>query len=267
MYSFLNFFFDTKLYDKLPKFFSRKLFKIFKVFFVPTGLTKLPINNHPSELKYDNEINKIEDVKNKDYRPFISYPYILDLLKIYNNSKKDINFYDFGANNLDLYFFLNKNIKNFTYYYYDQPNYNQVIKKIKNEKKIENLLVDENFELSFQNLDFLYFGSVIQYISDYEKVINSFNKIKPKYVIVSQTPFFDNNNNDNNIIVKQINLHPVINFLYIINLNLFVNFMKNNNYTLISKNISRVIKFINFKNFKNFKKIDMYDLVFKYNEK
>ena len=128
-------------------------------------------------------------------------------------------------------------------------------------------LIDENFELSFQNLDFLYFGSVIQYISDYEKVINSFNKIKPKYVIVSQTPFFDNNNNDNNIIVKQINLHPVINFLYIINLNLFVNFMKNNNYTLISKNISRVIKFINFKNFKNFKKIDMYDLVFKYNEK
>ena len=68
--------------------------------------------------------------------------------------------------------------------------------------------------------------------------------------------------------MKQLNLFPIINYLYGINYIDFISFMKKNNYSLLEKNINRVSKNVNFKNFKNkFKKIDMLDLIFVYNKK
>ena len=60
MYKFLNFFFKSKFYDRLPKFFSKKLFKLFKIFFVETPLKKLPDNNHPSEIYYGEQLEIID---------------------------------------------------------------------------------------------------------------------------------------------------------------------------------------------------------------
>ena len=65
--------------------------------------------------------------------------------------------------------------------------------------------------------------------------------------------------------MKQINMHPNINYLYLFNFDYFVEFMNKNNYQLVEKNTNRVTKFLNFKNFnkKKYKNIDMYDLLFK----
>ena len=267
MYKFLNIFYRSFFFNKLNKFFRRKLFKIFKIFFVETYLDTLPIDNHPSKITRDEILNTFNLAAKNNFRPFISYPYILDILKIYSNFKKNISFYDFGANNLDLYLFLNNNLKNFTYYYYDQPQYNSVIEEIKNIKKIDNLIIDNKFEIDDTNLDFAYFGSAIQYLDKYEKVMESFSLKKVKYLIIAQTPFFISNNIEKNIIVKQTNLYSQINYLYIINYNSFLKFMNEKKFKLVSVNINRVIKFINFKNFsKKFNNIDMFDLVFKYDE-
>ena len=153
MYKFLNFLFKSKFYDRLPKFFSKKLFKLFKIFFVETSLKKLPDNNHPSEIYYGEQLEIIERAKSNNFKPFISFPKILDKLKNYSEQKNNINFYDFGANKLDLYLFLNKNLKNLNYFYYDQPHYNQAIELIKNDSKFTNLVVDKDFRINCDDLD------------------------------------------------------------------------------------------------------------------
>ena len=52
--------------------------------------------------------------------------------------------------------------------------------------------------------------------------------------------------------MKQVNIHPTINYAYLIEYNNFLNLMKKNNYKLLSQNKNNFIKFLNFKNFKNY---------------
>jgi len=86
---------------------------------------------------------------------------------------------------------------------------------------------------------------------------------KSKFIIISQTPFYFNEKKQSDIVLKQLNLADNINYLYLINYNSFLKFMKKNKFNLVSKNYNRVIKFLNFKNLKNkYHKIDMYDLLF-----
>ena len=171
------------------------------------------------------------------------------------------NFFDYGAGNLNLYHYLNKKIKNLNYFFYDQE---KIIKILKNDKKIislNNLKI--NFDINDNKYDLVYFGSSLQYLQNYEREIFKFKK-KTRYLLISQTPFFKNKNFDKKVIIlKQINMHPNINYLYAFNYDYFINYMKNNNFKLVEKNFNRVTKFLNFKNFKDgFQNIDMYDLLF-----
>ena len=50
MYSLLNLFLNSNIYNKSPKFIARKIFKLFKIFFVETNLQYLPNNNHPTNI-------------------------------------------------------------------------------------------------------------------------------------------------------------------------------------------------------------------------
>ena len=63
MYFILNKFLNSKYFDKLPKLLARKLFKIFKIFFVETNLERLPVNNHPTKIDENQYeiINNISD--------------------------------------------------------------------------------------------------------------------------------------------------------------------------------------------------------------
>ena len=108
----------------------------------------------------------------------------------------------------------------------------------------------------------------MQYLNNYKDEISRF-KNSTEYLLISQTPFFKNDNLENeHIVLKQVNMHPNINFLYSFNYNHFIRFMEHNNFKLINKSHNRVTKFLNFKNFKNeYKELDMYDLFFKKYEK
>ena len=63
--------------------------------------------------------------------------------------------------------------------------------------------------------------------------------------------------------MKQVNIHPIINFAYLIEYNNFIKFMSENGYEIISQNKNNFIKHLNFKNFENFKFINFLDLFFK----
>ena len=263
MYKYLNALLRSNFFDSLPNFFSRKIFKIFKIFFVETKLNSLPVNNHPGNINYELQKKIIEDSSKKFYKPFNTCSYLLEFLTASFKSQKEIKFYDFGANNIDNYMYLNKNLKNLHYFYYDKPNFNKLIKKIIKENNLQNIFVDENFILDMPYLDFVFFGSSIQYISDYKEVLNKMFKKNPKFFIFSLTPFFDSDSSVKDKIVKQINMHPIINYAYLLNYKNFIDFMNLNNYKLISKNKNNLIKFLNFKNFdRSYKFIDVLDLIF-----
>ena len=265
MYKYLNRLLNSKTYNNLNKFFSRKIFKIFKIFFVETELSELPKNNHPLTVDYEDELIKYDKYNKHSIAPYTSLPNILDEVKKYSSNKMEIKFYDFGGNSLELYAYLNKNLKKLIYYYNDQKELRGIIEKIIKVKNLKNITVDHNLDNSIDDIDFVYFGSVIQYIKKYKDILSHFGKGKTSFLIIAQTPFFFNEDLKNDIIMKQVNIHPVINHLYAINFYEFIAFMKKEKFILVEKRINRVVKFINFKNFsKKFKKIDLYDLIFKY---
>ena len=176
--------------------------------------------------------------------------------------KEKINFFDYGAGNLNLFFYLTNKFKNINYYFFDQSSNIEIVKKFKNEKKLDKLIINSN--LSETKFDLVYFGSSLQYLRNYKEDILKFKK-NTDYVLISQCPFFKNQNLVSEfIILKQVNMHPNINFLYAFNYHYFIDFMKKNNFILVDESLNRVTKFLNFKNFTNeYKNIDMYDLFFK----
>ena len=85
----INYFLKTKTYDNLSNFLAKKLFKIFKIFFVETNLSELPDNNY--KIEKNNLINEIEKGKlfqENNIKPYITYPHLLDLLTIIQDGKK-----------------------------------------------------------------------------------------------------------------------------------------------------------------------------------
>ena len=262
MYKFLNIFLNSDYFNNLPKFVARKLFKIFKIFFVETNLQSLPINNHPTTI---NKIDISALTKNnadKFFKPFSTCSYSLEILALYASINKGLKVLDFGANNLDNYTYLNRYLNNWNYIYHDLPDYNKYISNLIKEENLKNINVVNNLSEINHQLDFVFFGSSIHYINEYKTILMKIFQNKSKYVVFSHTPFYISKKNDKDIVVKQINIHPTINYAYFLEYNNFISFMNKNNYELISQNKNNFIKFLNFKNFKNFEFINFLDLIF-----
>ena len=262
MYKFLNKFLNSNNFDKLPKIVARKIFKIFKIFFVETNLKSLPLNNHPTKI----DINQSLILKNKDdmfYKPFSTCFYLLELLALYRSINKEIKILDFGANNIDNYIYLNRFLKEFKYYYHDLPEYNEFVDKFIKKNQLSNIKVIKEILNLEEELDFVFFGSSIHYVNNYKEIIRKISKINSKYLIFSHTPFYSSAKNDKDIVMKQVNIHPTINYAYLIEYKNFIKFMEKNNYELISQNKNNLIKHLNFKNFENFSFISFLDLFFK----
>lgn len=263
MYKIINNFLKTKSFDNLPRFFSRKIFKIFKIFFVETNLVQLPENNHPTSLNENEQFHIIKKGKDSFYRPFSTYSHLLEILTIYSSIKKKVKLFDFGANNVDNFIYLNRYLNDWEYIYHDLPNYNDVILKIVKKNNWSNFKVANTLSLGSEPLDFAIFGSSIHYVNNYKEILKKFINNKTKYLIFSHTPFYISDKNDKDIVLKQVNIHPTINYAYLINYNNFIDFMKKNNYVLLSQNKNNFIKFLNFKNFsKDFSFINFLDLTF-----
>ncbi len=261
MIKIINLFLGSGYYDKINSFFAKKIFKLFKVFFVHTDLKNLPASNYKIN-KNDiiKELNNGKEIQKNNLKPYITYSHLLDLVTALN--KKPLNFFDYGAGNLNLFFYLRKKIDEINYFYHDQKDSIHLVDEFIKKENLKNITIGKNIEKL--NIDLVYFGSTLQYLKNYQNEIIKF-KNNSKYILISQTPFFEDENLMNeHIILKQVNMHPNINFLYALNYNFFINFMKKNNFILIDKNFNKVTKFMNFKNFENrFKNLDMYDLFFK----
>lgn len=262
--NFLNYFLASKTFERLNSFIVKKIFKIFKVFFVKTEFDSLPVKNYT--IKKEDVVSRLkesEKFKEKDLKPYITYNHLLDLITVMNR-KENFNFFDYGAGNLDLFYYLNKNISNINYFFYDLKEVCELIKIYKENNNLKKINICDS--IIKYNYDLVYFGSSLQYIKDYKEEILKF-KNRTEYLLISQTPFFKKLNFiKENFIMKQVNMHPNINYLYAINLDIFKEFMEENNFKLVDKNLNKVTKFLNFKNFKNDRMdIDMYDLLFKKN--
>ncbi len=265
MYKILNNFYKSNIFDKLPKVLTRKLFKIFKIFFVETNLKTLPKNNHPTKLDKDLQLKIIKNENDKFYRPFSTCFYLLEILTLYSRSHKNFSFFDFGANNIDNFIYLNRYLKNWQYIYYDLPHYNNIIQNLIKERELKNITVSQDLSLGKQPLDFAFFGSSLHYANDYKEILKKFFQNKTKNIILSHTPFYISNKSKNDIVLKQVNIHPIINYAYLIQYDNFITFMKKNNYILVSQNKNNLIKFLNFNNFSdNFSFINFLDLTFSY---
>ena len=159
MYKILDKFLGSKYFDILPRFLSRKIFKIFKIFFVETNLKNLPNSNHPTKIDKKNQIEIIKNNINPLYRPFSTCAYLLELLTLYQSiNTNKIKFLDFGANNLDNYIYLNRYLKNWEYIYHDLSTYNEFVIEFIKEKKLNNISVLENINLIEKELDFVFLG-------------------------------------------------------------------------------------------------------------
>ena len=257
----INNFLASKYFERISPFLAKKIFKIFKIFFVKTKYDTLPEDNYI--IKKDETLKRFEDGKNfqnEDFKPYITYIHLLDLITVMN--KKEIfNFFDYGAGNLDLFFYLKKKIPNLNYFFYDLQEVMDLLKNFIVKENLKNIEISNKFNNNFYDL--VYFGSSLQYLKDYKKEVLKF-KDNAKYILISQAPFFSKSNYyKETLVIKQVNMHPNINYLYMINFDKFLKFMNDNNFELIDKNLNRVTKFLNFKNLKkDFVNIDMYDLLF-----
>lgn len=129
-------------------------------------------------------------------------------------------------------------------------------------KNLKNIIVIDRIEEIDDNIDFVFFGSSIHYINNYREILNKISLKKIKYIIFSHTPFYMSKYNDKDVVMKQVNMHPVINYAYLIEYKNFLDIMDKNGYKLISQNKNTLIKFLNFKNFKNYTFLNFLDLIF-----
>jgi putative methyltransferase (TIGR04325 family) len=257
----MNFFFQSKIFDNLNKYLTKKIFKFLKVFFVETNLKEFPDTNYPLR-NIDEDLKSSKEFFSNKNLPYMSYSHLPHLLEMIYQSQDKLVFYDYGGGNLNLYYYLNDKFNKILYYFKDQVAIEERVEKIRKNDGLENLTIGHTNNIP--NIDILYFGSSLQYIKKYKEKLSYFFK-RSKYILIAQTPFFQNEQLNEIIVMKQINMHPNINYLYLFNFDYFVEFMNKNNYQLVEKNTNRVTKFLNFKNFnkKKYKNIDMYDLLFK----
>lgn len=162
---------------------------------------------------------------------------------------------DYGARNIDNYAYLNAHMAGLKYYYRDLPQNNEVIKNLKNKNSINNLVVvDEDTDIKNLQIDFVFMGSVLQYLKNYKEVLKSIFYSNPEYILLSGQNCYENKISkygaNETIIYKQLNVLPQVNYGLFFHLESLKKFFSQNGWVIES------ISETNFDKFRNFKKID-----------
>ena len=238
---------------------QRKIMRIFSIYYVPTNIQILPeskytTNSHlgmkEERLNYQEKILKeFGNTNNLVY--FNSYPKIAEMLKkLFNDENFKFNFLDFGGESIDFYLYLKKNFKNINYFVHNKKEINQDFIKLKEKYKFENITILENFdEIRKNEYDFIFFGSVIQYMENYEQALSVAVKTSKKYIFFSGTHFFSKKiNEEKKIIVRQVNFLPSRIYCYFFYFNSFLEILTTNKFNIISKE-KNVLGKVNYNNF------------------
>jgi hypothetical protein len=229
----------------------------------------LPLNTYSAELvkSEQQKLFKLYQEQNIKNFPGIVCPYLLTLLKLLyaNNS---FNFLDFGARNIDNYSYLNSHLPKINYYYHDLTQYNSIISEIKKENSIQNLfIIDDPSFIKNNSIDFVFMGSVIQYIKDYKNILKLIFYSNPAYIFLSGTTFYENKSSDSEIVpFAQLNVLPQENYGMFFHFDSFKSFFEANDYILLSVEEAKYDHFINYNRInKNLGSINNLNVIFKKN--
>jgi hypothetical protein len=259
-YNLINKVLTSNNINLLPDYILRKICKKYKIYFVPTRLKHLPINNHPILSNTSDQENIIKKFnKINELISFHSCPHLLQILRLIFKEREKFDFLDFGGEYIDLYLYLKKNFKNINYYFINQEEINQNFIYLKSKYNFENFTIIKNLnELSNYNYDFINFGSVIQYIANYEDILNKIIKTSKKYIFFSATHFYDKNDNSSEkIVVKQTNLLPKKLFCHFFEFESFIRKFYDNEFKIVFKEKNKTDN-VNYKNFENLLKNTTY---------
>jgi len=110
--------------------------------------------------------------------------------------------------------------------------------------------LDED-DLKDNKIDFVFMGSVLQYLENYKSILKLIFKTDPKYIFISGQNCYENLISGNEyILYKQLNVLPQVNSGLLYHLGSLEKFFKENGWGLISKSET------NFDHYRNFKKIN-----------
>ena len=250
--------------QKIPKIIRRLFPKIsfFKYYFLPTNLKVLPELNYPEkgDIEYQKTlIEKFNNIENQTSS--MTYPHLMELLLMKYDSDETFNFLDIGGEKIDFYLSLKKNFKNARYFLFNQKSILETFSKLGVELNYKDLnLIFKSEDIFKINYDFVNFGSCIQYFNNYEELLGKIVN-NSKYLFFSGTHLYDSPKEDHkkNLIVKQVNILPQVNYLYFFNRKSFFKIFKDKKFKLIfeSENLTDKINYDNFKNYlKNIKYSD-----------
>ena len=239
----------------LPKIIRRQIDKsFFKYYFLKTNFKNLPHLNYPEKgnLEYQKELIKKFNFSKKQ-SSFMTYPNLIKLLSSKFEFDKILNILDIGGEKIDFYLSLKENFKNVRYFLHNQKSITNSFHMIKSEFDYKNFyIVDELNEILTENFDFVNFGSCIQYFDNYEEVLKKITK-NSKYIFFSGTHLYDSSNEifKKNIVVKQVNVLPQINYLFFFNRKNFFKIFFDNEYDLVfeKQNLTDKVNYDNFNNF------------------
>ena len=255
----------------IPKIIRRQIDKrFFRYYFLKTNLKNLPQLNYPEKGNLEYQKKLIEQFNlSKNQASFMTYPQLIKLLTTKFETNKIFNFLDIGGEKIDFYLNLKKNFKNVKYFLYNQKSITDTFHKIKLEFNYNDFyVIDKLDEILNMNYDFINLGSCIQYFDNYEDVLKKITK-NSKYIFFSGTHLYDSEESvfEKNIVVKQVNVMPQINFLYFFNRKNFfkIFFEKKYNLEFENKNLTDKVNYDNFNSY--LKNISYSDFLFEKNNK
>lgn len=253
-YTFINLIYRSNLINLLPKFLRKRLKKKFNLYYVPTSLKYLPDLNYPILHSYDQQKEYLENFKltNKQIS-FMTYDRLISLLKLLFKRDEEFSFLDIGGQDIDFYLSLKKEFKNVKYYIFNKNEILINLDKLKNEYSLDdfNIIFNES-DLYNNSYEFVNFGSSIHYFKNYLDVTKNIVNVSKKYILFSGTHFYNSqiNNFKKHMIVKQINMLPLIFYCFFFNREQFINFFLNKGFSIIfeKKNLTDQVNYKNFYN-------------------
>ena len=190
-FSLINIIYNLPFSNYLTGYIKKKLLKNNKITFIPTKKKFLPKNNHPILNSIALQEKIIESFNEKNELSFNTFLNLKDLLKKKYKSDENFNFIDVGGDKLDFYLDISREFKNINYFLINLPEVNQIISTVKKKYDYKNLtILNDLNEVVKNNYDFVYFGSTLQYLDNFDVFIKELLPVTKKNILFSATWFF-----------------------------------------------------------------------------
>lgn len=252
----------------LPKKIARNIIKKIKINYVFSDLKNLPAHNYPININKEFHQKNISTFhKTKVPCSYCSGLYLKSYLSLLFNKKSKIRLLDFGGENIDLYLYIKNHFSNIKYDIVNQGEISTNLKYFKEYYSLNSLKIFNKIPNLNNKYNFIFLGSVIQYISNWEIVLKELIENNAEYIYITGLVNFQSRKSafKKEIIAKQINTFPQINFLYFINEIFLIQLFNRSNYQLIfkEKNFDSNLGYLGFE--KKISNIQYSDYLFKKN--